>query len=154
VPGRDPIGEEQDDAREETGFHDTKQETQDIEADWPLDEYESGRDDAPGHHDAGQPPFRPYPVQQQVAGDFEDGVADEEQPSAKGVRGHAYAEVGLEFLLGERDVTSVQERDHVHQQQERDKPSEDFLVRRLSQIEAPPGICGASGGGISHWIAP
>jgi hypothetical protein len=101
VPCWNPVGEEQDDAGEETGFHDTEQEAQDVEADWPLDEHEGGCDNAPGHHDAGQPPLRPDPVQQQVARDFEDGVADEEEPGAKGVRSSANAEISLELLLGE-----------------------------------------------------
>ena len=64
VPRGDPIGEEEDDAGEEAGFHDTEQEAQDVEAGRPLDEHEGGGDDAPGHHDPGQPPLRPDPVQQ------------------------------------------------------------------------------------------
>jgi len=40
-------------------------------------------------------------MQQQVARDFEDGIADKEEAGAEGVRGCADAEVGLELLLGE-----------------------------------------------------
>jgi hypothetical protein len=40
-------------------------------------------------------------VQQQVARDFEDGIADKEEPGAEGVRSSANAEISLELLLGE-----------------------------------------------------
>ena len=43
VPCRYSIGEEQDHAGEETGFHDTEQEAQDVEAGRPLDEHEGLR---------------------------------------------------------------------------------------------------------------
>ena len=127
VPGGDPVGEEEDDAGEEAGLGDTQQEAQDVEAGRPLHEHEGGGDDAPGHHDPGQPPARPDLVQQQVARDLEDGIAHEEEAGAEGVRGRADAEVGLELLLGEGDIAAVQERDDVHQQQEWDQSLEDLL---------------------------
>ena len=134
MPGRDPVGEEHDHAGEEAGLGDAEQEAQDIEARLTLHEDEAGGHDAPAHHDPGQPPARPDLVQQDVARHLEDGVADEEQPGTEGVRGGADAEVGLEFLLRERDVASVQERDDVHQEQERDQSFEDLLGRQLTQV--------------------
>jgi hypothetical protein len=81
-------------------------------------------------------------VQQDVARDLEHRVADEEQPGAEGVRRRADPEVDLELLLGEGDVAAVEEGDHVHQQQERDQPSEDLPGGRLAQVVAPPGGLG------------
>ena len=89
-------------------------------------------------------------MQQQVAGNLEDGVADEEQAGAERVRGGADAEVDLEFLLRERDVAAVQERDHVHQQEERDQPAEYLLGRELAQIVA---TLGGDRGGVRHVVS-
>ena len=150
VPRGDPIGEEEDDAGKEARLGDTQQEPQDVEARRPLHEHEGGRDDAPAHHDPGQPPARPDLVQQEVAGNLEDGVADEEEAGAEGVRGGADAEVDLELLLRERDVAAVQERDHVHQQEERDQPAEHLLRRVLAQVVA---ALGGGRGAVSHVVS-
>ena len=69
-------------------------------------------------------------MQQQIARDFEDRIADKEEPSAEGVGGRADAEVGLKLLLGERDIAAVQERNDIHQQQEWDQSFEDLPVAR------------------------
>jgi hypothetical protein len=119
-----------------------------VKADRPLDEHERGGDDAPGHHDPGQPPLRPDPVQQQIARDFEDRVADKEKPSAEGVRGPADTEVGLKLFLGEGDIASVEERNHIHQQQEWDQSFEDLPVCVLAQLEATLG--GLIRDGVGH----
>ena len=146
MPGGDPVGEEEDHAGEEAGLGDAEQEAQDVEARLPLHEDEAGGHDAPAHHDPGQPPARPDLVQQDVARHLEDGVADEEQPGAERVRGGADAEVDLEFLLRERDVAAVQERDDVHQQQERDQSFEDLLGRQLTQVVTSRTLFGGDAG--------
>jgi hypothetical protein len=85
-----------------------------------------------------RPPFRADAVSKEVARDLENGIAHEEEAGTKGVRSCANAEVGLELLLGEGDVAPIQERDHVHQQQEWNQTAEYPPVRCLSQIVATP----------------
>jgi hypothetical protein len=75
-------------------------------------------------------------VQQDVAGDLEDGIADEEQPGTERVRSGADAVVGLELRLCERHVAAVQERDDVHQEQEREEPPEHLLGGLLAELVA------------------
>ena len=41
--------------------------------------------------------FAPTRCNKRLLGDFEDGIADKEEPSAEGVRGRTDAEVGLEL---------------------------------------------------------
>ena len=77
---RDPEAQEEDRTREEAGFGHTQDETQDGELLEVRDPREEDRDDAPGHHDARQPATSAELVERQVAGDFEQDVADEEDP--------------------------------------------------------------------------
>jgi hypothetical protein len=87
-------------------------------------------------------------VQQEVARDLENGIAHEEEAGAEGVRGSADAEVGLKLFLGERDIAPIQERNHIHQQQERNQPFEDLTVCLLAQLEAT--LRGLTRNGVGH----
>ena len=54
---------------------------------------------------------------------LEERVADEEQPGTERIGGVRESGVGLEGLLGEAQVRAVQERQHVHEQQQREQMS-------------------------------
>jgi hypothetical protein len=111
--GRVPIGQVQDDAREEPGFGRAQQEAQDVEHVHAGHEHHAGGNDAPGDHDARDPDLRAHFVQDDVAGNLENEVADEEDAGAQPV--HRFAE--LQFLqhlqLGEAHVHAVQVGHHV-----------------------------------------
>ena len=118
---RVPVGQVEHDAGEEAGLGDTQQEAEGVEAHRPLDEHEAGGDSAPADHDSGHPPPCTDPVHDEVRGDLEDGVTDEEERGAEGVGGSRDAVVGLPGMLGPTEVGAVNEGDDVHQQQERDE---------------------------------
>lgn len=98
----------EDDAREEPGLGRAQQEAQEIEHVHAGHEHHARRDDAPGDHDPRDPDARADFVEDDVAGDLEQEIADEEYPRAQPV--HRLAE--LEFLqhlqLGEAHVDAVQ----------------------------------------------
>ena len=90
----------------------------------------------------------PTLCKQQVARDLENRIAHKEEAGAEGVRGRADAEVGLVLFLGEGDIAPIQERDHIHQQQEWDQSFEDLPVCMLAQLEATLG--GLIRNGVGH----
>ena len=92
---RQPAGEIVDNPREEAGFGDAQQKTQDIEVGFVLDKGHQGGGDAPGEHDPGQPDAGPDFLQQHVGGHFEQCIANEKQPGAKAVGGGTNAQVML-----------------------------------------------------------
>jgi hypothetical protein len=128
---REPVGEVQDHAREEAGLGDAEEEAEDVEHRRPRGEHEQRGHDAPGHHDPRHPPSRSDLVHDQVRGHLEDRVADEEQAGPEGVGRGREPGVDLEGLLGEADVGAIDERDDVHQQQERQQSLQRLARRGL-----------------------
>ena len=121
VAGRKPVGEVEDHAREEPGLGNPEEQPQGVEARFAPHEHHRGGHDPPGDHDPRDPDARPEPVQQQVARDLEDGVAQEEDPGAESVRGVAQADVRVHLQRREPDVYAIQVGDDVQQEHERDQ---------------------------------
>ncbi len=113
---RIPIGQVQDDAGEEARLGRAQQEAQQVEAGDAGAEHQRRRDQAPGHHDAGDPDARAHARHQQVGRHLEQEIADEEDPGAGAVHGVAEAQVGQHLQLGEADVDTVQVGHHVAQE--------------------------------------
>jgi len=86
-------------------------------------------------------------VHDQVAGNFEKGVADKKNPRAKRIRRVAQTGVAQELLFRETEVYPVDERDDVQQQQERNQP-----VRGPPQRRKFEGIGGILHGDGGRWV--
>lgn len=84
-----------------------------------LDEGHASGDQAPGQHDAGQPDSRADFLQEDVGGDFEQRVTDEEQPGAEAVGGSADAQVMFHVGADEADVHAVDVVDDEHDHEQR-----------------------------------
>ena len=81
-------------------------------------------DDTPADHDPGNPDPRPDLLEDHIAGDLEQEVADEEDAGAEAVDRIAEVEVDSHPQLGEADVDSVQVgRDVAEEQQGDQAPS-------------------------------
>jgi hypothetical protein len=122
---RVPVGDVEDHAWEEPGLGGAEQKPQHQERGWPADQRERRRDQAPRDHDARNPGARAEPLQRQVAGHFEDEVADEEDAGAETVGLRVDADRLVHLQRGEADVDPVDVADQVGQQQERHQPPRD-----------------------------
>ena len=96
---RNPVGQVQHHPGEEPCFGDAEQHPHRIEAPLPDDEHHRHRDEAPADHDSRDPDARADPLQDQVARDFEQAIAEEEQAAAESIRGIAQPEVALQLLV-------------------------------------------------------
>ena len=134
LPRREPVRQVQDHAREEARLGGAEQEAHDVEARRPLHERGAGGDDPPGEHDPRDPLARAELVQREVARDLEEEVRDEEDARAEAVDRAGEAEVGLELVLGERDVHPVEVGDDVEDQERRHQPRGDPLHRPRLQL--------------------
>ena len=68
-------------------------------------------DESPADHDAGNPAPRAEAFEEEVAGHFEQEVADEEDTGAPAVDGGGEAEVAVHVECGETNVHAVDEGD-------------------------------------------
>ncbi len=126
-----PAGEVVDHARKETGFCHAQQKAQDIEVGFGLDECHARGHQAPGQHDPGQPDACADFLQEDVGGDFEQRVSDEEQAGPKAVGGSADAQVMFHVTTHEADVDPVDVVDDEHDDEQRQDMTFDFGNRRL-----------------------
>ena len=116
---REPEAEVVDHPGEEAGLRRAQQEAHEVELPGRLDQRHAHGDEAPGDHDPRQPAPRADPGQRQVGGDFQQGVADEEQAAAEAVDRGGEAQLGVHGRRGEADVHPVHVRDEVAQQDQR-----------------------------------
>jgi len=84
--------------------------------------------DAPGDHDAGDPHPRADLVHDDVAWDFKEKIADEENACADAVGGFRKAEFTRHLQLGEADIDAVEIGDHVAQHQKGYDAPEDLAI--------------------------
>ena len=132
--GGKPVGEIENDAREESGFRDAEQKAQrikpelkrcDTEERWQrspgnaVHEREGAGNDRPGEHDAGNPPARPELLEGEVAGHFKEEVAEKENAGAESVHRVGEAEGGGHLQFGEANIDAVEERHDVAHEQQR-----------------------------------
>ena len=133
VIGREPPGQVQHDARIEARFGQAQQEADAVEAPVVPDEGGQAGDDAPGEQDAGDPFARADPVQDQVAGDFRQEVADEEHAGAKSEHGLGEAERVLHRQLGEAHVHAIEVGAEIAQHEHRHQAPGDALYGLMLQ---------------------
>ena len=108
VIGREPPGQVQNDARIKPRFGQAQQEADAIEAPVVPNEGSQAGDDAPGEQDAGDPFARANSVQDEVAGDFREEVADKEHTCTKSEHGFGEVERVLHRQLGEAHVHAIE----------------------------------------------
>jgi hypothetical protein len=90
----------------------------------------------PGQHDPGEPAPRADPFQNDVAGHFEEEIADEEQRCAKSIGIFAESEITDHLQLGITDILAVDIGDQIDQSQERDQAKRD-LANHFLRINFP-----------------
>lgn len=94
---------------EETGLGQTEEDTRSEKSVVVLNDAHQGHDDAPGHHDGRQPPAGAELLEEQVAGDLEGSVGEEEDGQAPVVLGARHVQVLLETLdFGVANVSTLQ----------------------------------------------
>jgi hypothetical protein len=119
---RNPVGEIQHHAGEEARLGDPEHDARDVERRDAGHEHRRHRHESPDDHDPGDPQPRPDALEQQVARDLEQAVAEEEEPGADAVRGVAQMQVALQRRGGEPDVHAVDVGDDVADEREGDEP--------------------------------
>ena len=131
---REPGGEVENDPGKETGFSDANQKTQQVEAHGRFDKHHGCRQQAPSHHDPGNPAPGAEFVQRDIAGDLEHQVTDEEHPGPQPVDRFTELQVIEHLQLGEADIDPVQISDQVTDHQQRNDPPRGFTVGRMQCV--------------------
>src|SRR5580698_7389537 len=143
VHGRKPQGQIEDDAGKEAGLAGAEQQTQRIENTrrrnsgrrrYRWDEGEGRRNDPPGDHDACDPDARADLFQEDVGGDFEQEISDEEQSRAQSESGFAQTERLVHVQLGEADIDAIEIGYEIAQDQERNQPRHDLADDTLLDV--------------------
>ena len=141
VVGWEPPGQIQHDPRVEARFGQAEQEADAVEAPVVPDEGGQAGDDAPGEQDARDPLARADAVQDQVAGDFREKIADEEDAGAKSEHRLGETQRVLHRQLGEADVHAIEIGAEITEHQQRQQPPGDPPDRLLLQrVELPRGL--------------
>lgn len=95
---------------------------------------------APSHHNSRQPPAGAELLEQEVAGDLEGGVGEEEGRQAPVVLVAAHAEVLLQALdLGVADVAAVEEGEQVQQREHGDQ-AQVHLAQDRPLVQVPERV--------------
>ena len=122
---RIPVGQIENDAGEEAGFRHAEQEAQHVEAHLAADGRHQRRDDAPGHHDAGDPAAGAEFLQREIARHLEDEIADEEDAGAPGEDQRRELQIRVHGQRGEAEIDAVEIGKEIGQHQKRDQPPRD-----------------------------
>ena len=122
IAQRKPVGEKHHDAGEKTGLGQTEKETHGVELRRRLHPRVQARDNSPRDHDAGDP-FSGAPfLDDDCARNLEQEIAEKEQPGTSA--DHVVVE-GRHVLrhgqLGECDVDTIDVRNHIADEQQRDQ---------------------------------
>ncbi|MNQ82362.1 hypothetical protein D3C85_974110 [compost metagenome] len=125
-----PVGEVQNDPREEPGFCHAQQHAQSVELPRRLHEHGQCRHQPPQQHDSQQRLARTDAGQQQIARHFEQQEPDEKQAGAQPEHRCAETQVVAELQLGNANVDPVYVIDDVAQQQQRHDPPADAPINR------------------------
>ena len=109
----------------EAGFRDAEQEAQHVKAHLAAHQRHRGRDDAPGHHDAGNPAAGAELFQRQIARHLEDEIADEEDAGAPGEDQRRELQLRVHGQRGKTEIDAVEVGKEVGQDQKRNQPPGD-----------------------------
>jgi len=124
----EPVGQVQDDAWEKAGFGHAEKEAEDIEGGRTMAEGHDGGDDSPTDHDAGDPKAGSGAVEDDVAGDFEEEVAKEEDAGAGGKDGIREPGDAVHGQFGEANVDAVDVGEDVTGEEDGDESEGDLAV--------------------------
>jgi len=105
---REPGGEIVGDADEVARFGGAQQQACGIKAAGSDDEGGRGRDNAPGNHDAREPPPRADAVEHQVARDFEQAIGDEQEAGTQAELARGQPNVTVHGQGGKTDDCAVE----------------------------------------------
>src|SRR5205085_8822593 len=97
-----------DHAGEEARFGEPEEKTQGEKADRSANERKPARNQAPGHHYAGNPAPRADPVEDQIARHLQYEIAPEERTGSKPENIRAQSEILVHRQRGEADVHAVE----------------------------------------------
>ena len=121
-------------------------EPDDVERGLALHCRHSRGEETPRQQDPGDPLSGTEPHHAGVAGDLEDGVPDEEDPSAQPVSGRAEADVLAHRQLREANIVPIEERNEIQKHDQRQHPPLDLggscdrlihlVIRRVFGIRA------------------
>jgi hypothetical protein len=75
-------------------------------------------------------------LENEVTGNLEQEVAEEEDAGAKAVHGVAKGQCLLHLQLRVADIDAVEEGDHVGDQQQRNEPPADLRIHRFNRVGA------------------
>ena len=117
-----PIGQVQDDSREKPSFGHSKQKTNDVKLSDALHETGGHCHNAPAEQNAGDPDARPDLVQQEIAGNFKEDIADEENPGYEPELLASDSQFLVHRQGGKRDVDPVDKGHDVKNEEKRKKP--------------------------------
>ena len=98
----------------------------DVKTVWSDNEGIRRGDDAPGDHDARNPAPGAIPIQDQIARDFKDAVAGEQQPGAPAKLIRRQAEVVIHRQCGKANTGPVQVVENIGYGEKRQEPPGDF----------------------------
>jgi hypothetical protein len=120
--GGKPVSEIQDHAGEETGLRGPEQETDDEKTGGSCHESGKPGNNAPGDHDPSDPDPRADLLQGQIAWNFEQEIAKEEDSGAPAIDIGAEGEVLVHGQRGKGNIAAVDVGDAVGQGDQRQQP--------------------------------
>ena len=137
--GGKPIGQVEEDAGKKSGFGKTQKESKGNKArPVPGDRHQAGND-APAHHDPGDPEPRSDAVQDVIARYLEQGVADEEAPGPPTEENGRKPEIAVHRQRGKADVDPVEISRDIANDKEGDEAARD-LRDHLVRVDVASGF--------------
>ena len=127
VPLPEPSGQVVEDAREKARLRRAEEEAKDIETLHARDEHHGHGDDPPEHHDARDPHAGPDARQDHVARDFEEEVADEEDPRPEAEDVRFEIQVVGHAKLRHTHIDPIDVGDRIEQEQVRKEAPGDLV---------------------------
>ena len=130
---RNPQGQEEHDAGEEARFKEAEDAAEPIERLRSLDEHEAGGSEAPGDHDAGDPPSCADAHLDEVGGKFKDAIRNVEDRQAPTEDRGGETQLGVfgEAQLGDRHVVAIEKVHQKAQHEEGDEATDDFADNQV-----------------------
>ena len=121
---RKPISEIEDDAGKESGFGGPQEKAYEVEAAGAAHQGHAAGENSPGGHDDGDPAARPEAQQDEVAGNFEECVAKEEEAGTGAVDGVGESQVAADGERCEAEIDAVEIGENVKREEKWDEPPE------------------------------
>jgi hypothetical protein len=117
-----PIGQIQNDSRKKRSFGYSEQKTNDVKLSDALHETGGHSHNAPTEQNSGDPDARPDLMQQEIARNFKDDIADEENPGYEPKLPTGDSQFLVHRQGGKPNIDAVDKRDDVKNEQKGKKP--------------------------------